>query len=49
LAETIVPVEAGKLGDARGFFGVKSYALDGESADRLWALSEKLTGIAFPF
>lgn len=28
--------------------GVRSYALDKENADRLWALSEKLTGASFP-
>jgi NAD(P)-dependent dehydrogenase (short-subunit alcohol dehydrogenase family) len=33
--------------DARGYFGVKAYATDIESANRLWALSEKLTGVTF--
>jgi NAD(P)-dependent dehydrogenase (short-subunit alcohol dehydrogenase family) len=33
--------------DPRGFYGVKSYAVDLASADKLWALSEKLTGVTF--
>jgi hypothetical protein len=37
-----------KLGvDPRGFYGVENYAIDRTSADRLWALSEKLTGVTF--
>jgi NAD(P)-dependent dehydrogenase (short-subunit alcohol dehydrogenase family) len=46
-AETLVPLEPGKPGDARGYFGVKAHALNVESADRLWVLSEKLTGVTF--
>jgi NAD(P)-dependent dehydrogenase (short-subunit alcohol dehydrogenase family) len=49
LVETIVPVRPGIPIDARGFSGVKSYAIDNENADRLWVLSEKLTGVAFAF
>jgi NAD(P)-dependent dehydrogenase (short-subunit alcohol dehydrogenase family) len=33
--------------DARGFFGVKDYAIDPTAADRLWKLSERLTGVSF--
>jgi hypothetical protein len=33
--------------DERGFFGVKDYARDAAAADRLWALSERLTGVSF--
>jgi hypothetical protein len=33
--------------DPRGFYGVKDYAIDLASADKLWALSEKLTGVTF--
>jgi hypothetical protein len=33
--------------DARGFFGVRAYARDPAAADRLWALTEKLTGVTF--
>jgi NAD(P)-dependent dehydrogenase (short-subunit alcohol dehydrogenase family) len=33
--------------DARGIFGVKSYAVDPAAAERLWALSERLTGVPF--
>jgi NAD(P)-dependent dehydrogenase (short-subunit alcohol dehydrogenase family) len=34
--------------DPRGFSGVEDFALNIESADKLWTLSEKLTGVAFP-
>ena len=33
--------------DPAGFSGVKSYSFDKDSAEKLWALSEKLTGIKF--
>jgi NAD(P)-dependent dehydrogenase (short-subunit alcohol dehydrogenase family) len=33
--------------DAKERFGVRPWAIDPELADRLWALSEKLTGVAF--
>jgi NAD(P)-dependent dehydrogenase (short-subunit alcohol dehydrogenase family) len=33
--------------DPRGFYGVKDYAIDPVAADKLWALSEKLTGVTF--
>lgn len=33
--------------DVSNAYGVRSYALDGASADRLWALSEEMTGEAF--
>jgi NAD(P)-dependent dehydrogenase (short-subunit alcohol dehydrogenase family) len=33
--------------DPRGFYGVKDYALDRAAADKLWTLSERLTGVAF--
>jgi hypothetical protein len=32
---------------ARGFAGVKDYALDLDAANKFWSLSEKLTGIDF--
>jgi NAD(P)-dependent dehydrogenase (short-subunit alcohol dehydrogenase family) len=34
--------------DSRGFSGVKDYAIDRESADKLWALSQQLIGVWFP-
>jgi NAD(P)-dependent dehydrogenase (short-subunit alcohol dehydrogenase family) len=33
--------------DERGFSGVKGYAVDLASADKLWTLSEKLIGVSF--
>jgi NAD(P)-dependent dehydrogenase (short-subunit alcohol dehydrogenase family) len=33
--------------DSRGFYGVKDYAIDPASADKLWILSERLTGVTF--
>jgi NAD(P)-dependent dehydrogenase (short-subunit alcohol dehydrogenase family) len=33
--------------DPRGFAGVKDYAIDLASADKLWTLSERLTGVTF--
>jgi hypothetical protein len=33
--------------DARGFYGVQDDAINPASADKLWALSEKLTGVTF--
>jgi NAD(P)-dependent dehydrogenase (short-subunit alcohol dehydrogenase family) len=46
-SEELVDVDPVSLTDPRGFSGVKDYAIDLASADRLWALSEKLTGVAF--
>lgn len=34
--------------DASATGGVRSYALDPAAADRLWALSEEMTGVRFP-
>jgi NAD(P)-dependent dehydrogenase (short-subunit alcohol dehydrogenase family) len=36
------------LDDAADDKGVRSYALDRANADRLWALSEELTGVTYP-
>jgi NAD(P)-dependent dehydrogenase (short-subunit alcohol dehydrogenase family) len=33
--------------DARGFSGVKDYAIDKVAAEKLWSLSQQLTGVTF--
>lgn len=33
--------------DDKGFSGVRPWAIDGTQADKLWTLSEKLTGVSF--
>jgi NAD(P)-dependent dehydrogenase (short-subunit alcohol dehydrogenase family) len=33
--------------DSRGFYGVKDFAINIESANKLWTVSEKLTGVEF--
>jgi NAD(P)-dependent dehydrogenase (short-subunit alcohol dehydrogenase family) len=43
----LVDVDPKSVCDSRGFSGVKDYALDLASADRLWVLSERLTGVTF--
>jgi len=40
-------VNVAEMDDAKPTGGVRSYALDKDKADRLWTLSEKLTGAAF--
>lgn len=35
--------------DSIGTYGVEKYSLDETNAKRLWELSEKMTGISFPF
>jgi NAD(P)-dependent dehydrogenase (short-subunit alcohol dehydrogenase family) len=40
-------VGLGSDADPRGFYGVKDYAIDPASADKLWIPSEKLTGVTF--
>jgi NAD(P)-dependent dehydrogenase (short-subunit alcohol dehydrogenase family) len=47
LAADLVDIDPKAFCDARGFTGVKDYAIDLQSADKLWALSERLTGITF--
>jgi hypothetical protein len=42
-------VETLKGDDPKVFLAVKSYAIRVENADRMWALSEKLTGVRFEF
>jgi len=37
------------IGDSTHTFGVMYYAVDPEAANRLWSLSEQLTGTTFPF
>jgi hypothetical protein len=49
MAETLTDVDLASQTDPRGFSGVKSWAINAGSADKLWALSEKLTGVKFPF
>ncbi|MGE0742830.1 MAG: oxidoreductase [Hyphomonadaceae bacterium] len=34
-------------GDDKGFSGVRPWAIDAAAADRLWALSERMTGVKF--
>jgi len=36
-----------KFDDPATLVGVKPYAIDGENAERLWALSEEMTGVPF--
>jgi NAD(P)-dependent dehydrogenase (short-subunit alcohol dehydrogenase family) len=43
----LVDMDPKTLVDPRGFSGVKDYAVDLASADKLWLLSEKLTGVTF--
>jgi hypothetical protein len=33
--------------DSASNVGVRSYAIDPEAAERLWAMSERLTGVKF--
>jgi NAD(P)-dependent dehydrogenase (short-subunit alcohol dehydrogenase family) len=48
--EDLVDPDPKKLGvDSRGFYGVRPYAVDVATADKLWALSERLTGVTFAF
>jgi NAD(P)-dependent dehydrogenase (short-subunit alcohol dehydrogenase family) len=47
LATELTGVDAKSPWDARGFTGVKDYAIDLASADKLWTLSERLTGVTF--
>lgn len=49
LAETLTDLDPRSFNDPRGFTGVKAYAINPANADRLWALSEKLTGVTFAF
>jgi NAD(P)-dependent dehydrogenase (short-subunit alcohol dehydrogenase family) len=35
--------------DSVGSYGVESYSLDETNAKKIWGLSEKMTGISFPF
>jgi NAD(P)-dependent dehydrogenase (short-subunit alcohol dehydrogenase family) len=43
----IAPLANGE--DSVGSYGVEKYSLDETNAKSLWALSEKMTGISFPF
>jgi NAD(P)-dependent dehydrogenase (short-subunit alcohol dehydrogenase family) len=47
LSTDLVDVDPKSLCDRHGRTGVKDYALDLKSADKLWALSERLTGVTF--
>ena len=44
--ETDTPLDQSRQ-EARNTFGVRSWAIDPLAAERLWALSERLTGVAF--
>jgi NAD(P)-dependent dehydrogenase (short-subunit alcohol dehydrogenase family) len=46
-AEDLVDKDAKTGIDPRGFYGVKDYAIDISEANKLWELSEKLTGLTF--
>jgi NAD(P)-dependent dehydrogenase (short-subunit alcohol dehydrogenase family) len=47
LKSTLSDVDPKSCCDPRGFSGVMEYATDLASADKLWALSERLTGVTF--
>jgi NAD(P)-dependent dehydrogenase (short-subunit alcohol dehydrogenase family) len=45
-ADLVDPDPKSRL-DAQGFSGVRDYAIDIEAANKLWTLSEQLTGVTF--
>jgi NAD(P)-dependent dehydrogenase (short-subunit alcohol dehydrogenase family) len=47
LKADLVDVDPKSRCDPRGFSGVTDYAIDLASADKLWTLSERLTGVTF--
>jgi hypothetical protein len=49
IGDTLKDVDLAFQTDPRGFSGVKSWAINAGNAEKLWALSEKLTGVKFPF